>query len=1095
VKWNCHREAGRIEEICQIADEYEYMSNVQIAMEATTRIVRTALRSTSEKTLLEEACAIVVDMGYRFCWIGEAEQDEQKTVRPLAWAGHEDGYLSAIKTSWSDSERGRNPAGAAIRTAQPAVVPGTIPGANPNTKKPPVYSTWLNAPGKKGNRSCCALPLMAGAAPFGALCIYSARAGAFGKQEMSLLVNLAEVLSFGAMNLRGRQANEALRESEEAFRVVTDAASEVLWISNIETGAITFVSPAYEKVWRRSTASLYENPKSYIESVHEDDREQVLADLERQYLGLPFDHEYRIVWPDGTIRWVWDCGFSVQDDTGKVIRYAGVAQDITERKQANDVRHEIEKRLKKAQRIAHVGDWFWDLDTGKDTWSDELYRIFDVDPNLPAPRYKENRSLYTAKSWELLDRSVRHAHATGELFSLELEIIRKDGGHRWILVRSEAARDESGRVVRLYGTAQDVTERVLAERELRQNQQRLVEAQRLGRIGSWESDIVSGAVTWSDEMYRICEFTPENFDGSFEEFLKIVHPDDREKVRRVYPESIERGIPYDISYRMRMRDGRIKWVKAYARTEYDIHGTPLRVVGITQDITELKRVEEELRMSEARHRSLFENAVFGIFVSALGGPFLDVNPALVAMLGYSSKEELMAVDPTTQIYRNPEDRGRIIAEFRPLHISQDEVEWIRKDGTIITVRLSGRDVENKEGGIRQTEIIVENVTEARKLEQQLRQAQKMEAVGRLAGGVAHDFNNLLQAIMGYTELLEGMVDFNHPAADTISRILQAAERGSSLTKRMLAFSRRQMIVPQIVDLNKIISGSSDLLKRLVGEDVTISLKPGEELWMVKVDPGQIDQILMNLVANARDAMPAGGRIMIETVNVEADAHFVAQNPEMIPGDYVMLSFADTGRGIASENLPLIFEPFFTTKEIGKGTGLGLAMVYGITKQNNGYISVYSEPDKGTAFRIYFPKTEHSETVPVRKAHAEIPRGLETILVVEDESQVRSLIAAQLELGGYKVLNAESGHAALSLAESNPGKIDLLLTDIIMPGMSGVELCNQMLKIRPETRQMCMSGYTGDHLSSYGQFESQRPLLQKPFTGPILLKKVREVLDA
>ena len=332
-------------------------------------------------------------------------------------------------------------------------------------------------------------------------------------------------------------------------------------------------------------------------------------------------------------------------------------------------------------------------------------------------------------------------------------------------------------------------------------------------------------------------------------------------------------------------------------------------------------------------------------------------------------------------------------------------------------------------------------------------------------------------------------------ADKVAQIRRAAERGASLTRQLLAFSRRQMVHPQILDLNKVVSSSADMLKRLIGEDIATSFKPEEDLWMVKVDPGQIEQILMNLAVNARDAMPQGGRLVMETANVTADEHYVSQHAPMNPGQYVMLSFADTGTGIAAENLPLIFEPFFTTKETGKGTGLGLATVYGIVKQNHGHIQAYSEPDKGTIFRIYFPKEEGAETAAPSGKPAAIRRGTETVLLVEDEAHLRGLVAALLEEGGYRVLLAESGAAALALAQDSKDAIDLLLTDVIMPGMSGVELCKRMQELRPGTRVLCMSGYTGDHLHPYGQFESVKTFLQKPFTNIELLKKLRAILDS
>ncbi|HXP15601.1 MAG TPA: ATP-binding protein [Terriglobales bacterium] len=509
----------------------------------------------------------------------------------------------------------------------------------------------------------------------------------------------------------------------------------------------------------------------------------------------------------------------------------------------------------------------------------------------------------------------------------------------------------------------------------------------------------------------------------------------------------------------------------------------------------LRSAQEGLRRSEINFRSLVTHAPYGVCRCDSEGILLDVNPAFVTMLGYVTSAELVGrnlanLHSDAQQWFNLADYLRSLQKFQGL-----AADWARKDGTIINVRLSGRAFRD-DGKAIFFELFAEDVTERRALEQQLRQAQKMEAIGRLAGGIAHDFNNLLMVISGYSEFLLDRMGPDPTLRSHAQEIANAAERATSLTRQLLAFSRKQMLAPKVVDLNGVVTENLKMLTRLIGEDIDLVMVPGSDIGAVKADPGQIEQVVMNLAVNARDAMPQGGKLTIETANVTFDANYARFHAPVKPGDYVMLAISDTGMGMDSETQTHIFEPFYTTKGL-KGTGLGLSTVYGIIKQSEGYIWVYSESGKGTTFKIYLPRLSEAGKPRIMQpaaAQEQPGPGHETILLVEDEENLRRLTRQSLENQGYSVLDAADGPAAMRLSHAHKGPIHLLLTDVIMPGMNGRELANQISPHRPETRVLYMSGYTENHIGHNGTLDEGITLLQKPFTLPALQAKVREVLD-
>ncbi|MEW6659506.1 MAG: PAS domain S-box protein [Thermodesulfobacteriota bacterium] len=516
---------------------------------------------------------------------------------------------------------------------------------------------------------------------------------------------------------------------------------------------------------------------------------------------------------------------------------------------------------------------------------------------------------------------------------------------------------------------------------------------------------------------------------------------------------------------------------------------------LQKEITERKCTEEALKSSEARYRSLFDGVPVGLYRTTPDGKIMDANLAMVQMLGYPDRESLLAVN-VAESYVHPEDREKKKAFLEGEGIIRDlEIELRRYDGKKIWVQDSVRVVRDPGSGVTYYEGSMEEITEKKQLESQYRQAQKMEAVGRLAGGVAHDFNNLLTAITGYGEIILMDLRRDDPLRLNVEEILRAADRATSLTQQLLAFSRKQILQPRGINLNDNLTDMRGMLQRLIGEDIELILALEPELGTVTADPGQIEQIVMNLAVNARDAMPQGGKIILETGNFFLDEVYTQRHLEVAPGSYVMLAVSDNGPGIDVETQNHIFEPFFTTKERGKGTGLGLATVYGIVKQSGGHIWVYSEPGQGATFKIYLPRVDAvAEAVKAGKP-VELPYGGETILVVEDEDALRALICKTLKKFGYRVLEARHGGEALLICEEATEPIHLMLVDVVLPQMSGPRIAARMAHLQPEMKVLFMSGYTENAIVHHGLLDQGLPFIPKPFKPVTLVRKVREVLDA
>lgn len=514
--------------------------------------------------------------------------------------------------------------------------------------------------------------------------------------------------------------------------------------------------------------------------------------------------------------------------------------------------------------------------------------------------------------------------------------------------------------------------------------------------------------------------------------------------------------------------------------------------------------DELARESEERYRAIADSVSEGIILH-LDGKVLDVNEAACKLFGYHRSE---MIGMPVQLLAAPESRDLVIEKIRSGDTNPYEAVGVRKDGTRIVgelratyvpyqgrrVRVAAvRDITDRK---RAEEALRRSVAEQRGVEEQLRQVQKLDSVGRLAGGIAHDLNNVLTAVLGYGALLADGIRSGRADLADLDEIIRAAERARDLTQHLLAFARKQVMAPRVVDPNAVVQEAERLLRRLLSEDIAIELHLANDAGSIEADPGRVGEVIVNLALNARDAMPQGGTLTIETANVDLDDLYATRHPGTVePGPHVMIAVSDTGVGMSHEVLEHIFEPFYTTKPVGKGTGLGLAVAYGIVKQSGGHIWAYSEPGTGSTLKMYFPRAAGPQTGTERASRAEVRGGAEQILVVEDDPAVNDIAVRRLESAGYRVRSASHGAEALAIAGSLSAPVDLLLTDVVMPGMSGREVADQLQQRWPDLRVLYMSGYTGNAIVHHGVLEPGIALLPKPFSAAALLTKVREVLDA
>jgi two-component system, cell cycle sensor histidine kinase and response regulator CckA len=705
--------------------------------------------------------------------------------------------------------------------------------------------------------------------------------------------------------------------------------------------------------------------------------------------------------------------------------------------------------------------------------------------------FHDDGTPYSPLEWPLARTVVTRQPVRGE----EIQIRRGDGSDGFIRMSSAPIVDETGQVVAAVGIVVDVSDQRKAEQALRASEERFRFVARATNDVIWDWDIKTNALVWNDSVESVFGHKQSEIYPEIQWWYEHLHPEDRERIMGSIHRALEQGgAGWSDQYRYRRADETYATVMDRGYVARDRTGRAIRMIGAMTDITDRTRSEAEIRF-QAQLLNAVQQAVIA---TDANGNVIFWNKFAEQLYGWTVAEaigrQLQELTPSPFLREHGAD---ILARAAEGESWTGEFLVQGKNGKTFPALLTSSPMRGENGVMLGLVGVSIDLTERRNLEEQFRQSQKMDAVGRLAGGIAHDFNNLLTVIRLNTEIILEGLDPTDPRSEDVKQIKSAAERASSLTRQLLAFSRKQILQPRVLDLNSVVSNVEPMLKRLIGEDITITSACAARGYVV-ADPGQLEQVLVNLVVNARDAMSGGGRISIETRNVALDEHYTSEHAPVVAGHYVMLAVGDTGVGMNADTKEHAFDPFFTTKEAGKGTGLGLATVYGIVKQSGGYVWIYSEPDHGTTLKLYFPEVSAVAAFGSPGEHAGLSktaeRGSETILLVEDEDAVRGLACRILERQGYRVIPAQHGRDAMEIATKESGKIDLVLTDIVMPGMNGRGLVERLVGIRPTIKSLYMSGYTDDDIVRRGFIEPSKSFLQKPFTSEALLQTVRKVLD-
>jgi two-component system, cell cycle sensor histidine kinase and response regulator CckA len=747
--------------------------------------------------------------------------------------------------------------------------------------------------------------------------------------------------------------------------------------------------------------------------------------------------------------------------------------------QLSQALHVSENRLADTQRLANVGSWELDLATRQLWWSAEIYHVFEANPEHVSASLELFRQMVHPEDREAVSSAFATAITNQTPYEIVHRLLMADGRVKYVREHARTIYASDGAPIQAIGTMQDITRWKQTENELLRK-----DAAVAASLNGIAMSDLNGILTYVNQA-----------------FLDLWgYTDSAEVVGRpaisfwgtptaagLVVEALHLTGVWAGELEAMRADGIARTMQVNASLMRDAAAAPIGMLASFRDITERKKNEDALRLKD----QAIATSLNAMVIADTEACIIYVNPSFLRLWGYPTEAEVVG-RPLTQ-FADPGGTPNVLAQLYAQGAWQGELVARRKDGSSFEILLSANSVCDAGGTIKHLVGSILDISEAKRLQAQFLQAQKMESVGRLAGGVAHDFNNLLTVMRGYLDL--GMLSLSpdDPLLADLAQVGKAVDSAAGLTQQLLAFSRRQIIAPQVINLNTVITRVQRMLRRLIGEDIELRTILAEELTPVRFDPGQCEQVVINLAINARDAMPSGGRLIIETAQVQLDEAYARRHSDSAPGNYVLLTIADTGIGMSAEVQSHLFEPFFTTKELGKGTGLGLAMVYGAVSQNNGRIEVYSEPGQGTSFKIYLPAAQPQTIVPKSAPAQALPRGTQTIILVEDDVSVRTLAMRLLDEQGYRVLAFGDGPAALRMVATLSEPVDLLVTDVILPQMNGRVLAEQIRLLCPQIRVLFTSGYTANVIVNQGILQEGVEFLAKPYSITTLAQRVREVL--
>lgn len=756
--------------------------------------------------------------------------------------------------------------------------------------------------------------------------------------------------------------------------------------------------------------------------------------------------------------------------------------------------------LNVAGQVAHIGGWVVRIPATGDpelTWSNEVCRIHGLPEGRQIP-LDEAFSFYKPDSRKVLDTAFRNCVEYGHAYDLELEITNLRGEDLWTRAIARAVR-RNGRTVEIQGTFQDITHEKHRDLSLQESRLRFRQLADVIPISVWTAGR-DGRPELINRALRDYVGNTVTEGAPVSQWLQSVHPEERRQALRLWVKAIRTGESFEKELRLRRHDGTYHWHLARAMPARDTTGSVSRWFGLAMNIDERKTMEEQIRKSEERFRYLSRATTDAVWDWDPIHRELWWNEGLSRLFGYE-EHEIGTTERFWLEHIHPDERERVHQSILSV-LNGKGTEWheqyrfLRRDGTAAHVADHGFVIRDEEGRVVRMVGGMSDITAQHTLQEQLQQSERLRAVGELTGGVAHDFNNLLTVIIGNAELLDEQLQDQPRLKPLVDLTRQAADRGTELTRRMLAFARRQPLNPHPVNLRQLIEQAEPLLRHTLRADIGIEVIHAAGLWDAHADPSQLENSLINLCLNARDAMPDGGKLTIETANMWMDEEYCARQDDVTPGQYVMIAVSDTGHGIDEAIIGRVFDPFFTTKGKGRGTGLGLSMVYGFIKQSGGHIKIYSEAQQGTTVRMYLPRS--TDTGPSQKpvVQSSPAGGQEVLLVVEDDPQVRRTVCHQLQALGYTVIEAEDGKEALEQFEQHQNTIDLLFTDVVLPGdMNGKQLADRLRALRPQLPILFTSGYTKNAIVHHGRLDPGVMLLSKPYRRNDLARRLREVLDS